>query len=391
VYMAAKAARAEDVRIEQAQRRDVIWSLQPTVMPYSSCVVSVERDMMRASSMGLDPWVTSAGSPALPKCANVNCSMVASRGQFCLLCYVRDHCDAREDVESIDIDDHLRVGMQRMDARDCKLELLCLQTAKPVVTLAGSTSGVDKTVADALRLLHDWHRTLRSHSGTGAFTQGSGAWLARRQMSITGTKIHSVMVGKQGMWTVVRTLLGLQEPVVFDSQEMARGRLQEPIELDRYAQEHGVTVESAGILTDATRPFLMSSPDGLVRLDGVVTTVLEVKSSISVTVKPAWRSQLALNMALAQSPKGVLIHHNPVTNLRVAHQYDRDIAWETDMYTVVDRIARDYLLWYWQEPEPDWVRGEKAIRSLLLELGKDVTARTDYRRVIDLAEVPPSL
>jgi len=364
LYVANSAARRQTAQHKQQQRRETAWALLPTVMDYTTCVNLVERDMLAASEK-LTPWLVATVPPMCTVCHVLPVVEI----DLCLICELHRLCMGNHPV---DLSSPPHTTLQKPTRLRAALVVPHAQN------VAVSVQDMDeRSLKRAAALQQGWHAAIQNIKYP--VKQRSVDWHARRNMSVTGTNLHALMLDGSGMWTVLSTLLGLRDRPFIDTFAMARGRDQEPIELERYAKEHDVTLDVDGILLDVIRPYLMSSPDALVTVAGQFSRVLEVKSSTYTKVKPAWITQLRLNMLLAHCIHGTIIHHQPGLDAPSLYSYTTDAQWQVVALATIDAIARDYLTWFWKT-EVDWVEGTRTTRRLQIELMKSLAQRTQYIR-----------
>jgi predicted phage-related endonuclease len=145
--------------------------------------------------------------------------------------------------------------------------------------------------------------------------QGTDAWLVARRGIVTASVVGQLITPKtvkpasndysRGLTAslVAERITGYVEPT-FQSQDMLRGTLSEPIARDIYAEHHGVTVDQVGFMVREEADWKLGySPDGLVADDGLI----EIKA-------PRQKSHLATILAdevpleyMAQCQAGLLV------------------------------------------------------------------------------------
>ncbi len=111
--------------------------------------------------------------------------------------------------------------------------------------------------------------------------QGSEAWLALRELKLTGSKGQEIGNNGKGLETLVKKLVldKIAPPEDrFYGKDMQRGHELEPIAILKYEFEKGVTVNSVGFIEHCEHSGY--SPDGLVDEDykGEGKGLIEVKA-----------------------------------------------------------------------------------------------------------------
>lgn len=118
--------------------------------------------------------------------------------------------------------------------------------------------------------------------------QGSGDWLRARLGKITGTRLQSVMGGKQAQETLIYELVaeqmtGLAEELWVNSA-MQWGTDHEDEAVQLYAKKLKKKPEVVGFCISDEFPYLGLSPDRLIKTGKTYTKAVEVKCPTSKTV-----------------------------------------------------------------------------------------------------------
>lgn len=117
--------------------------------------------------------------------------------------------------------------------------------------------------------------------------QGTEAWLHARLGKITGTRLKSVMGGKQAQETLIYELvaeqLSGQGEKVWVNEAMQWGTDHEAEAVRIYEEQTGTKTESVGFCVSEEFPYLGLSPDRLIKSGKKYTGAVEVKCPTTKT------------------------------------------------------------------------------------------------------------
>lgn len=118
--------------------------------------------------------------------------------------------------------------------------------------------------------------------------QGSGEWLRARLGRVTGTRLKSVVGGKQARETLIYELVAEeltgQAEEIFVSAAMKWGTEHEDEAVKHYEKRTGIKTQTVGFCVSDDRSWLALSPDRLVKKGKKYVGAVEVKCPGTKTV-----------------------------------------------------------------------------------------------------------